>query len=98
LTTILLREGNYPAIATHDSRLISFTKRYAASKGIDPTRFEFQMLNGVRPELQEALVSQGYNMRVYVPYGTEWYSYFMRRMAERPANLILISRSLVQRS
>jgi proline dehydrogenase len=98
LTTILLREGNYPAIATHDSRLISFTKRYAASKGIDPARFEFQMLNGVRPELQDALVSQGYNMRVYVPYGTEWYSYFMRRMAERPANLILISRSLVQRS
>ena len=98
LTTILLREGNYPAIATHDSRLISFTKRYAASKGIDPNRFEFQMLNGVRPELQDALVSQGYNMRVYVPYGTEWYSYFMRRMAERPANLILISRSLVQRS
>jgi proline dehydrogenase len=98
LTTILLREGNYPAIATHDSRLISFTQRYAASKGIEPSRFEFQMLNGVRPELHLELVKQGYNMRVYVPYGTEWYSYFMRRMAERPANLVLLSRSLLQRT
>lgn len=98
LTTILLREGNYPAIATHDSRLISFTQRYSASKGIEPSRFEFQMLNGVRPELHIELVKQGYNMRVYVPYGTEWYSYFMRRMAERPANLVLLSRSLLQRT
>jgi proline dehydrogenase len=97
LSTLLLREGTYPAIATHDSRLISFTQRYAASKGIAPSRFEFQMLNGVRPELHVELVKQGYNMRVYVPYGTEWYSYFMRRMAERPANLVLISRSLLQR-
>jgi proline dehydrogenase len=97
LTTLLLREGNYPALATHDSRLISFAQRYAASKGIDRSRFEFQMLNGIRPELHIELVKQGYNMRVYVPYGTEWYSYFMRRMAERPANLVLISRSLLQR-
>lgn len=94
LVRLLLTEGKYPGIATHDSRLIEYTKRFAASKGIAPSRFEFQMLYGVRRSLQEQLVQQGYNMRVYVPYGKEWYPYFMRRLAERPANLVFIMGNL----
>jgi proline dehydrogenase len=97
LTTLLLREGTYPGIATHDSRLISFTQRYAASKGIEPSRFEFQMLYGVRRELQSELVQQGYNMRVYVPYGSEWYPYSMRRLAERPANVMFMVGNMLRR-
>ena len=90
LTRLLLTEGNYPGIATHDSRLINYTKRFAASKKIGPERFEFQMLYGVRRESQVELVREGYNMRVYVPYGEEWYPYFMRRLAERPANVMFV--------
>lgn len=97
LVTILLTEGTYPGIATHDSRLIEYTKRYAASRGIDRSKFEFQMLYGVRRELQLELAQQGYNMRVYVPYGQEWYPYFMRRLAERPANVMFVLGNLVRR-
>ena len=97
LTKLLLTEGNYPGIATHDERLIEYTEHYATSEGISPARFEFQMLYGVRRELQEGLARQGYNMRVYVPYGGEWYPYFMRRLAERPANVVFILGNLVRR-
>jgi proline dehydrogenase len=97
LTTLLLRDGTYPGIATHDARLISFTQRYAASKKIDPSKFEFQMLYGVRRELQGELAQQGYNMRVYVPYGKEWYPYSMRRLAERPANVMFVVSNMLKR-
>jgi len=97
LAALLLREGTYPAIATHDSRLIEYTKRYATKRGIDRSRFEFQMLYGIRRELQDELAQQGYNMRVYVPYGHEWYPYFMRRLAERPANVMFFMSNLARR-
>jgi proline dehydrogenase len=97
LTRLLLTEGTYPGIATHDSRLIEYTKRFAAKRGISPSRFEFQMLYGVRREEQADLVKQGYNMRVYVPYGLEWYPYFMRRLAERPANVVFVLGNLFRR-
>lgn len=96
LVRLLLTEGVYPGIATHDSRLIEYTKRFAASKGIAPAKFEFQMLYGIRRAQQIEIVEQGYNMRVYVPYGQEWYPYFMRRLAERPANLMFIVGNLVK--
>jgi len=83
----LLDYGTYPAIATHDERLIDATKAYARERGIAADRFEFQLLYGIRRDLQDRLVREGYRVRVYVPYGTEWYPYLMRRLAERPANL-----------
>lgn len=76
-----------PAIASHDEKRIDFAKKYAYERGLSKQAIEFQMLNGIRRELQESLVSEGYPVRVYVPYGTEWYPYMMRRLAERPANL-----------
>jgi proline dehydrogenase len=79
--------GVYLGVATHDEKMIEATKRYARTNGIRPQEYEFQMLYGIRRELQRALVEQGYQMRVYIPYGTAWYPYFMRRLAERPANL-----------
>jgi proline dehydrogenase len=97
LARLLLREGNYPGIATHDERLIAHVKKYAASRGIESAKFEFQMLYGIRRETQDELVRQGYNMRVYVPYGKEWYPYFMRRLAERPANVVFIVGNLIRR-
>lgn len=96
LVRLLLTEGVYPGIATHDTRLIEFTKRFAASKGIAPSKFEFQMLYGIRRTIQFGLVQQGYNMRVYVPYGQEWYPYFMRRLAERPANVMFMMGNLIK--
>jgi len=86
----LLERGNYPAFATHDEALITHVKDHARAKGVGPERFEFQMLYGVRRDLQEGLRRDGYNVRVYVPFGTEWYPYLMRRMAERPANVWFI--------
>ena len=83
----LLERGNYPAIATHDSKLLDHAKAFARRLGIPPSRFEFQMLYGVRRDLQRALRREGYNLRVYVPFGDQWYPYLMRRLAERPANL-----------
>lgn len=87
LTERLLSEGNYPAIATHDESLIDHARTYARERDIGPERFEFQMLYGVRRDLQQSLRQAGYNVRVYVPYGTQWYPYLMRRLAERPANI-----------
>jgi proline dehydrogenase len=86
----LLENGNYPAIATHDERIIEWTKRFAAERGIGRERFEFQLLYGIRRDLQQRLAAEGYNVRVYVPYGGEWYGYLMRRIAERPANLFFV--------
>lgn len=90
LMMVLLLRGNYPAIATHDEAIINATCKYAREHGIGKEAFEFQMLYGIRRDLQEKLVNQGYNVRVYVPYGSQWYPYLMRRMAERPANLMFV--------
>ncbi|MFN8623665.1 MAG: proline dehydrogenase family protein [Chloroflexota bacterium] len=92
----LLREGTYPAFATHDEALIRDIVALAARHGIAPTRYEFQMLYGVRRDLQERLMAAGQTVRVYVPWGTEWYPYFMRRLAERPANVLFLLRSLIR--
>jgi proline dehydrogenase len=90
----LLGSGIYHAIATHDERLIAATESYARAHGIAPANFEFQMLYGIRRQLQRTLVEQGWRVRLYVPYGREWYAYFMRRLAERPANLLFLMRNL----
>jgi proline dehydrogenase len=92
----LLADGRYPAIATHDEALIDDVIRFAAANGINPDRFEFQMLHGVRRDLQEGLVAAGFTVRVYVPYGAQWYPYFLRRLAERPANVLFVLRTLVR--
>jgi proline dehydrogenase len=94
LARLLLSEGNYPAIATHDMALVRATIEHARRHRIPPDRFEFQMLYGVRRDQQDKLVRDGYRMRVYVPYGTEWYPYFTRRIAERPANAFFVLRQL----
>jgi proline dehydrogenase len=86
-----------PAIATHDEKMIEAVKAYAAEKGVPREYFEFQMLYGIRRDLQEKLASEGYAVRVYVPYGTEWYPYFMRRLAKRPANVWFFLSNLVRR-
>jgi len=90
----LLASGIYHAIATHDDRLIGATQRFARAQGISPERFEFQLLYGIRRQLQRQLIQEGWRVRVYVPYGREWYAYFMRRLAERPANLFFLMRHL----
>jgi proline dehydrogenase len=95
MTTTLLLEGNYPAIATHDVRMIEHTKRVAAERQVARDRFEFQMLYGIRRDLQTALVADGYRVRVYVPFGTEWFPYFMRRLGERPANVGFVVRGIL---
>ncbi|HYT04618.1 MAG TPA: proline dehydrogenase family protein [Gemmatimonadales bacterium] len=92
----LLLQGNYPAIATHDVRIVERAKTFARDRGIQPARFEFQMLYGVRRDLQLALRRQGYNVRVYVPFGTQWYPYLMRRLAERPANVVFLLGNVVR--
>lgn len=93
----LLSRGSYPAIATHDERVIAAVKAYAIEHGIGKDRFEFQLLYGVRPELQLQLVRDGYNVRVYVPFGTHWAGYFYRRITERKENALFVLRSLVGR-
>jgi proline dehydrogenase len=90
----LLREGRYPAIATHDVRLIKKAVQVAKAEGISRVSFEFQMLYGVRRDIQEQLVNAGWRVRVYVPFGGQWYPYFMRRLAERPANVSFLLRNL----
>ena len=97
LMTMLLQRGNYPAIATQDEAIINATCKFARDNGISKSAFEFQMLYGIRRDLQEKLVSQGYNMRIYVPYGSQWYPYLMRRMAERPANLLFVMSNAIRR-
>ena len=91
----LLTRGNYPGIATHDPRIIDATKAFARANAIGTDRFEFQMLYGIRRDLQDQLVREGYRMRVYVPFGTQWYPYLMRRLAERPANVAFITGSVM---
>ena len=92
----LMSDGNYPGIATHDERIIADAKQFAKDKNISNDRFEFQMLYGVRRDLQERLVREGYRMRVYVPFGTQWYPYLMRRLAERPANVAFMTGNIVK--
>lgn len=96
LSGILLSSPLYHGLATHDEAMIDAAKRYAQNQGIDPRHFEFQMLYGVRRDLQRRLVKEGYNVRVYVPFGREWYPYFMRRLAERPANVLFLMKSLLK--
>ena len=92
----LLLNGHYPGIATHDEAIVRETKRFARENEISSDQFEFQMLYGVRRDLQEKLVREGYRMRVYVPFGTQWYPYLMRRLAERPANVAFITGNIVK--
>lgn len=92
----LLDHGTYPAIATHDPAMIHQALAHVRSNKIDPARFEFQMLFGVRRDLQRQLVQAGYRVRLYIPYGDAWYPYFMRRLAERPANVIFLARNLLR--
>ena len=96
LSEKLLTSGIYHAIATHDERIIAATERFARARGISPENFEFQLLYGIRRRLQRALIQQGWRVRLYVPYGREWYAYFMRRLAERPANLFFLVRNLLR--
>jgi proline dehydrogenase len=94
----LMEHGNYPGIATHDEVIINEAKRFAKERGIASDRFEFQMLYGVRRDLQEQIVNEGYRMRVYVPFGSQWYPYLMRRLAERPANIAFMAGNIVKES
>jgi len=94
----LLGSESHLAIATHDERLIDQAKAIAAARNVAIDRYEFQMLYGIRRDLQELLVRQGYRVRVYVPFGAQWYPYFMRRLAERPANVLFLARHLIRRS
>jgi proline dehydrogenase len=93
---VLLEQGNYPGIATHDPVIIADAKRFVTENGIDRSRFEFQMLYGIRRDLQDQLVKEGYRIRVYVPFGGQWYPYLMRRLAERPANVAFITGTVVR--
>ena len=93
---LLLESGTYHGIATHDESMIRATKEFAMREGIGKERFEFQMLYGVRRDLQEGLAREGYNVRVYVPYGKTWYPYFMRRLAERPANVWFVMKNFLK--
>jgi proline dehydrogenase len=94
---MLLEHGTYPGIATHDARIVDAVQRFCRERGIGPERFEFQMLYGVRPELQRRLVADGWRLRIYVPYGTHWAGYFYRRITERPENAFFVVRSLLAR-
>ena len=95
IAELLLSAGTYPAIATHDPAMITAVRAHAARQGITPDRFEFQMLYGIRRDLQMQLRSEGFNMRVYVPFGREWFPYFMRRLGERPANIGFVARAIL---
>ncbi|HSL22832.1 MAG TPA: proline dehydrogenase family protein [Vicinamibacterales bacterium] len=95
ITELLLKDGVYPAIATHDEKMIDATKEIARRLGLAQDRYEFQMLYGIRRDLQTSLVAEGYRMRVYTPFGREWFPYFMRRLGERPANVGWVLKGLV---
>jgi proline dehydrogenase len=92
----MIERGNYPALATHDQAIIAHARQFSTARGIDPARFEFQMLYGVRRDLQDQLRAAGFNVRVYVPFGTQWYPYLMRRLAERPSNIAFILGNVVR--
>ena len=96
LMKILLKSGVYHGLATHDENIIEAAKAFATTEKIPRDSFEFQMLHGIRRDLQQKLVRDGWRMRVYVPFGTEWYPYFMRRLGERPANVLFIARNLLR--
>jgi proline dehydrogenase len=97
LMKILMKSGVYHGLATHDEKIINQAKIFAAQENIPRDAFEFQMLYGIRRDLQRRLVREGWRMRVYIPFGTEWYPYFMRRLAERPANVFFIARNLLRK-
>ncbi|MFA6955545.1 MAG: proline dehydrogenase family protein [Thermoanaerobaculia bacterium] len=97
LMKIMLKSGVFHGIATHHEAMIDATVRFAREEKIDPSKFEFQMLYGIRRDLQEKLVKDGWGVRVYVPFGREWYPYFMRRLAERPANVFFIAKNFFRR-
>ncbi len=97
LMQMLLPSGIFHGIATHDPAMIAATKQFARERKIDPASFEFQMLYGIRRDLQRSLVQEGYRVRVYVPFGEEWYPYFMRRLAERPANVLFLARNFFRK-
>jgi len=96
LMKILMKSGIYHGLATHDENIIKEAKAFATLENIPRDAFEFQMLHGIRRDLQQGLVRDGWRMRVYIPFGTEWYPYFMRRLAERPANVFFIARNLLR--
>lgn len=91
-----LARGTFAAFATHDPRMVAAVRRLAAARGVPRDRFEFQMLYGIGRDLQKALTGAGYPVRIYLPYGDAWFPYFMRRLAERPANLLFLLRSLLR--
>ncbi|MCJ7458156.1 MAG: proline dehydrogenase family protein [candidate division Zixibacteria bacterium] len=97
LMKMMLKSGVYHGIATHDDKMVQATIDFAKKENITKESYEFQFLYGIRRELQEELVKQGYNIRIYVPYGDQWYPYFMRRMAERPANLFFVAKNFFRR-
>ncbi|MGX1192202.1 proline dehydrogenase family protein [Metabacillus sp. SLBN-84] len=92
-----MQNGHYTAVATHDDAIIEFTKQFVKENRIPSNQFEFQMLYGIRPERQAELAEEGYKMRIYVPYGTDWYGYFMRRLAERPANALFVLKGIFKK-
>ncbi len=96
LMRILLAAGTYPAIATHDEKIIQTAKDFVSARNLSRDSFEFQMLYGIRRDLQRRLVAEGYRLRLYVPFGKAWYPYFMRRLAERPANVLFLARNLLR--
>jgi proline dehydrogenase len=98
LMKLLLSDGNYPGIATHDPAMIDATRDYARTHSLPPSGWEFQMLYGIRRDMQHQLIDEGYNLRVYVPFGEAWYPYLMRRMAERPANMMFVLNSVLRES
>ncbi|MGE5814777.1 MAG: proline dehydrogenase family protein, partial [Acidobacteriota bacterium] len=95
ITEMLLKDGVYPAIATHDEKMIEATRDIASRLGIAKDKYEFQMLYGIRRDLQASLVAQGYRMRIYTPFGPQWFPYFMRRLGERPANVGFVLRGIL---
>jgi len=97
LMKILLQSGTYHALATHDLKMIEAAIRFSAEQGIAKDKFEFQMLYGIRTDLQASIVRQGYRVRVFIPYGKDWFPYFMRRLAERPANLLFFAKNFFRR-
>ena len=94
---ILMKSGIYHGLATHDERIINQAKAFALQENIPREAFEFQMLYGIRRDLQQQLVQEGWRMRIYIPFGSEWYPYFMRRLAERPANAFFIAKNILRR-
>ena len=97
LVKVLMKSGIYHGLATHDEAIINEAKAFAKRDGVTPDAFEFQMLHGIRRDLQQSLVKEGWRVRVYIPFGTEWYPYFMRRLAERPANVFFIAKNLLRK-